>query len=140
MNGAFGRRQNQDYVNLCHYLPSSIWAVLQDPAQPFNAKVEILGKHASTLGLTCPNEQTYAASLTIIHLSSGGSHDSSPAEKHDLLKRFKPVFKKVLERHDKHSVAGLAKLPADFLAAKDHPLVNKALQEGPPMPCPLHQA
>ena len=140
MSQTYGRRQAQDFTNLMHYLPSSIWAKLQESSHNFKTRIEILGKFAAILGLTCPNEQTYAAALSILHLAAPGTNpELSSSQKFELLKSFKPVFKKVLERHDNHSTMTLAKLPIDLSSAAEHPLIKAAFTDEQPMQCPLQE-
>ena len=136
-----GRRTTQDFGNLVHYLPSSIWAKLHDSSQNFNTRMEVLGKFAAMLGLTCPNEHTYAAALTILHLAAPGANPDamSSSQKHEQLKRFKPVFKNALESHGNRSTMGLAKLPIDFNSAAEHPLIKAAFKDELPMQCPWQQ-
>ena len=69
---ATSRQTMQDYTNVILYLPKSIWEQLMNADLTFQAKANLLGVFATTLGMKTPSEATSQMMTALLLACPGG--------------------------------------------------------------------
>ena len=81
-----GRRSNQDYMELPHYLTQDLWDLLRGTTASQAHKLDALVRHCGKLGLRNPNESSKAL---IVALCPAMHHEPFPEEKLRLVGKYR---------------------------------------------------
>ena len=114
-----GRRTNQQWETCVHALPRSVWAVLEDPANTTDSKIDVVHTFLADLGLRLPTEPTSKRVCELILVATEGLETAStlaPAVKAAFNSKLKRLFKRKVRRMPAPS-PWVAELPSsiDFL-------------------------
>lgn len=103
----------QDFTALPSYISPSMWKVLQQSSYPKNARLELVAKFASQLGLVSPTELTCATIMAIVNLAAKEGLQASQADLHAEFRVSKAFVKKQLCEHPEARKFFLQSLPHD---------------------------
>ena len=106
---SMGRRSNQDYMELSHYLTQDLWDLLRGTTASEAHKLDALVRHCGKLGLRNPNESSKAL---IVALSHAMHNEPFPEEKLRLVGKYRSRITKGLENLPQPAVH-LPLLPVD---------------------------
>ena len=104
-----GRRSNQDYMELPHYLTQDLWDLLRGTTASQAHKLDALVRHCGKLGLRNPNESSKAL---IVALCPAMHHEPFPEEKLRLVGKYRSRITKGLENLPQPAIH-LPLLPVD---------------------------
>ena len=140
---ATSRQTMQDYTNVILYLPKSIWEQLMNADLTFQAKANLLGVFATTLGMRTPSEATSQMMTALLLACPGGRElelkcSLSPVQLHELFLLVKKELRSsVAAAGTSDALPHVEKLPTNP-AQMDTRWLQRALGAEPVGQCPLN--
>ena len=140
---ATSRQTMQDYTNVILYLPKSIWEQLMNADLTFQAKANLLGVFATTLGMKTPSEATSQMMTALLLACPGGRElelkcSLSPVQLHELFLLVKKELRSsVAAAGTSDALPHVEKLPTNP-AQMDPRWLQRALGAEPVGQCPLN--